>query len=188
MFRSANHNTFGAKVGEVLLTFALMWLSMLLVVGFFTKTGMMVGDFSTNIPVLGPSANFLLHSQHLTLGQALASSSGVMILLGTILFAPLAEEVAFRWFVCHSIASDAHGVILPKGKGLGVVLFGSFILFGLAHGHWYFSIMLQGVGGLWLARLWFRNSPEAHSSYFSCVTAHSLYNISVVTTVWLMAS
>lgn len=184
MFQSANHKTFGAHVGEVLVTFALMWICMLVVVGFFKATSLLTGDFSTNIPVLGPSINLWLQSQHFTLGQALASPYMVVGVLMTIFGAPFLEEVLFRGFVCNSMATDDHGRL--KVQGLFTVLAGSFIIFGLAHGHWYFSVMLQGVGGLWLARLWFRNGPSQKSSYLSCVAAHSLYNISVVTSVWLM--
>ena len=165
-----------------------MWLSMLLVVGFFQKTGMLPGDFSKNVPVLGVVVNYYwLHWDSTGLSEALNSPFAVAGVLGAVLFAPLLEEVVFRWLFCGSAASDNDGKILPKGKGLGVILAGSFILFGLAHGHGYFSVMLQGVGGLWLARLWFCNGTNHWSSYFSCVAAHSLYNISVIMTVWLMS-
>ncbi len=187
MFRSAEHKTLGARVGEIGFTVFLMWFGMLLVVGFFQKTGMMPGDFSKNVPILGTIVNYWLQSNHTTLAESLNSPLAVAGVLGAVLFAPLVEEIIFRWLFCRGWASDHEGNILPHGKGLGIILAGSFIAFGLAHGHGYFSVMLQGVGGLWLARLWFRNGPNHWSSYFSCVAAHSLYNISVITTVWLMS-
>ncbi|TSC74229.1 MAG: hypothetical protein G01um101444_347 [Parcubacteria group bacterium Gr01-1014_44] len=184
MFRSAENHTFGTRAREVLATVAMMWFGMLLVVSFFKAVGLAFVDFKTNTPILGVGVNYWLHSHSFTLGQVLASPQEVMQLLVVMFGAPLLEEVLFRGFVCSGMASDDNGKLKPQG--LFTVLAGSFIIFGLFHGHWYLSVMVQGVIGLWLARLWFRNGPSRSASYFSCVAAHSLYNISVVTTVWLM--
>lgn len=185
MFQSANNNTFGAKAREVLATVALMWLSMLLVVSFFKFVGLASVDF-TSTPVLGATLNNWLDSHSLTLGEALTSPFVVIQVLIIILGAPFLEEVLFRGFFCGFLASDDSGTLKPRG--VFAVLAGSFILFGLAHGHGYFSVLLQGVGGLFLARLWFRNGPNQRESYFSTVAAHSLYNISVVITTWIWLS
>ena len=181
MFVSAEHKTFGARAVEVLATFALWWLSMQLVVYALKLIGVGFAELGADIPVAGVSVNLYLISHNLTLGQALASPSVVVVVttLMTMFGAPFLEEALFRGFVCNA-ASDDSGVLKPRGHF--TVIAGSFILFGLFHGHWYFSVMLQGVGGLWLARLWFRNGPSQKWSYFSCVAAHCLYNVSVLAT------
>jgi hypothetical protein len=186
MFQSADNNTFGARAREVLATFAKMWLWMLAVVIFFKIIGFAIIGSHGSMPLLGVIANYLLDSHNLTLKQALVSPFAVLGVVIVIFAAPFVEEIIFRWCVCGSLASDDSGKLKPNGKGLGVVLAGSFIFFGLAHGFGYFSLMLQGVGGLLLAMLWFRNGHNTKASYFSCVAAHSLYNISVVVTEWIM--
>lgn len=184
MFKSADNYTFGTRTREILATVALMWFSMLLAVSVLKVSGLASVNFSNNMPVLGVSVNYWLQSQSLTLGQALVSPFAIWQLLGIFVIAPFGEEVVFRG-ICSAVA-DEKGKLMPRF--LFVIISWSFIAFGLAHGHWYFSVMVQGVGGLWLARLWFRNGPNMQASYFSCVAAHSLYNISCVTAVWLMAS
>ena len=179
MFVSAEHKTFGARAVEVLATFALWWFSMQVVWHVLKFSGLNFAEIGGDTPVAGFTLNYWLHSHNLTFGQAIASPS-VDVVMGTLITmfgAPFLEEVLFRGFFC-SVASDENGNL--KARGLFTVLVGSFILFGLVHGHWYYSVMLQGVGGLWLARLWFRNGPSQKWSYFSCVAAHCLYNISVL--------
>jgi len=185
MFRSAEHKTLGAKITEVFATVFLMRACALAAVAFFQAVGLISLDFSDNVPLLGVSANALLHHFHLTVNQALASPWVVMGVIVTIVGAPFAEEIAFRWFVCRSCASDTSGNLIPGGKGAGTVLLGSFLVFGVAHGAGYFSLMIQGVGGLWLAMLFFRNGPDLKTAYFSCVAAHSLYNTMIVMETWL---
>src|SRR3989344_4229324 len=97
MFRSAEHKTLGAKIGEIGFTVFLMWFGMLAVVSFCKITGLASVNFSTDAPILGVSANyFWLHSNTITLGEALNSPFAVMGVLGTVLFAPLLEEAVFR--------------------------------------------------------------------------------------------
>jgi len=188
MFKSANNYTFEARAREVLATVSLMWFAMLVVICFFKVVGLASVDFSHDMPILGVSANYLLQSNELTVNQALTSPFVVMGILITVIGAPLAEEILFRWFICRSCASDVRGNLRPGGVGLGIVLVGSFILFGIAHGQGYFSLMIQGVGGLLLARLFFRNGPDLKSAYFSCVAAHGLYNTSIVLVSWIWLS
>ncbi|MEK7131884.1 MAG: CPBP family glutamic-type intramembrane protease [Patescibacteria group bacterium] len=157
---------------------------MLLAVSFFEVVGLASINLSSGFPLLGISGNYLLHLKHLTLNQALTSPFVVIGVLIVIVVAPLLEEVVFRG-ICPAV-SDDNGKLKPKL--LFIVLGWSFIGFGLAHGHGLFSLMVQGVGGLLLARLWFCNGPNMRESYFSCVAAHSLYNISVVIIAWLWAS
>ncbi len=181
MFKSVEHKTFWPRFGEVLVTVALAWFGMLLVASFFKVVGLASVSFNdANTPVLGFSVNYWLQSHSLTFGEALASPSAYMVVI-IIFGAPFLEEILFRGFVCN-MASDDNGHLKPRG--IFTLLAGSFILFGLVHGRGYFSVLIQGVVGLFLARLWFRNGPGQKSSYFSCVAAHSLYNISVVATTW----
>ncbi len=186
MFSPAGHKTFGARAIEVLATVALMWFSMLFVVTFFKIILPDSVDYATSIPAMGVSLNWWLDSQNLTLGHAFSSVLGVLGVLGIIMFAPLLEEPLFRGLPC-SVASDNNGELRPRW-GIFVVIVVSFILFGLAHGHGYFSVMLQGVGGLFLARLFFRNGPNTRTSLLSGMAAHSLYNISVVIVTWFASS
>jgi membrane protease YdiL (CAAX protease family) len=158
-----------------------MWFGMLTVVSFFKAIGLASVDFGTSMPVMGATLNYWLQSHSLSLGQALTSPFVVMQVLIIIFGAPFLEEIIFRG-PCRAL-SDKEGTLKPEF--LFVVLSWSFIAFGLANGYGYFSVLLQGVGGLFLARLWFRNGPSRSASYFSCVAAHSLYNISVVITTWL---
>ena len=184
MFSSAGYKTFGAKFGEVGFTVFLMWGAMLVVVGLFKVIGLIASiDFNTNLPLLGITANYLLH--YSTFDQALAVSvAAVLGVIFSAVAAPLWEEVVFRG-PCKAL-SDKDGKLKPEF--LFIVLGWSFIAFGLGHGHLYFSVLLQGVGGLFLARLWFRNGPSSRASYWSCVAAHSLYNISVIIIVWMSGS
>ena len=183
MFKSANNDTFGAKTREVLATFALMWFYMLVIISLFKLTGFVKVDLANNAPFLGACLNYWFGSNHLTLADALNSPVGVVTVLGIIIVAPfLVEEFLFRgtpWF----ITKDENGA-LKKGGWL-IIVAGSFVLFGLAHRHGIFSLMVQGVSGLLLARLWFRNGPDSVASYWSTATAHSLFNISLLLVAWL---
>lgn len=177
MFVSANNQTFGARAREVLAHVAAMLLWMLLIVVFFRAVGFSDINNSNNTPLLGVIGNYFLHSHHFTLATMLASAFVVMGVLITCFGAPILEEIVFRGLVCGFVASDEHGKMRPAG--IFAVLTGSFIFFGLVHGQGYFSIMLQGVLGLFLAHLWFRNGPNRWAAALSCMAAHSLYNISI---------
>lgn len=178
MFGSAGHKTFGAYAKEVLATVLLMRLWLWFIQKVFVVLG--VADAGlTNTPLLGVTGNYFLRSHDLTLETMLVSSFVVLGIFLSCVSAPILEEILFRWFVCRSMASDANGELVGQGRGLGTVLVGSFIFFGLAHGHGVFSIMLQGVMGLFLAILFLRNGPNLRVAVVSCMVAHSLYNISV---------
>ncbi len=116
MFVSAEHKTFGARAIEVGFTVFLMWFGMLLAVSLINVTGLASIDFRTNTPLLGVSANYVwLHSNSITLGQALTEPLAVIGVLGSVLFAPLGEEILFRGFVCDNMASDRKGNLKPQG-------------------------------------------------------------------------
>src|SRR3989338_10832003 len=100
---------------------------MLLVVSFFKLTGLFTVNFSTNVPILGVSANyFWLHSNTITLGEALNSPFAVMGVLGTVIFAPLLEEAVFRGLVCKPVSDETRKL---KPQFLFVILVVSFIAF-----------------------------------------------------------
>lgn len=182
MFSPAGHKTFGAKFIEIGFTVFMMWFAMLVVVSFLNAVGLASIDIANNMPILGFWPNQMLLSHHFTVSQMLSSPYAVMGVLITIAGAPLLEEVLFRG-ICPALA-DENGRLRPKL--LLIVLAVSFIGFGLVHGHGYISVMIQGVGGLLLTMLWYRNGPSMRSSYFSGVAAHSLYNISCVLVVWML--
>lgn len=178
MFRSAEHKTWRKLALEVLLTVALMRLWVSVVIYILKAAGLAAQVDLSHTPFLGVSTNYLLPGFNFDLAQGLTSPWVIMGLLIAIVGAPIVEEIVFRWFVCRSLASDFYGnlISIPKGKGLGIVLVGSFIVFGILHGQGYFSLMIQGVGGLLLARLFFRNGPDLKTACISCMTAHGLYN------------
>lgn len=186
MFSSAGNNTFGSRVREVLAAVAMMWFCMLAAVALFKAIGFAKVGQLGSMPLLGVTTSYLFHSHYFTLEHASVSPFVVMGVLIIVLGAPIMEEIVFRGFFCGYVASDDDGKIKPRG--VWMVLAGSFIFFGLAHGNGYFSLMVQGVGGLLLARLWFRNGPNMWAAYLSCVAAHSLYNTSVLATWWLRNS
>lgn len=184
MFSSAGNKNFGEYAREVLATVAFAFIYILLVLCLFRVLGFIGPGTGSKVdfPLFNSiGVNWFLSSNHLTVMQALATPIIALKFLGTVVFAPLLEEVLFRGVVCN-FASDEFGRIKPRGEMY--VLGGAFILFGLLHGDWYLSIMIQGVFGLLLARLWFRNGPNQKKSYISCVAAHSLYNLLIVASIW----
>ena len=187
MFRSAGHKTLRARVWEVVLTVAMMRLCVWVAISILKALGLAAQVDLSHTPFLGVSTNYLLPGFNFDPAQGLTSPWVILGLLIAIVGAPHMEEIVFRWFVCRSLASDDSGNLIstPEGKGLGIVLFGSFIVFGILHGQGYFSLAIQGVGGLFLARLWFRNGPGLKAAYFSCVAAHSFYNASVAIQEWI---
>lgn len=187
MFQSAEHKKLSTIVLDILVTVALARLCVFVAISIFKASGLAANIDLSHTPLLGVSTNYLLPGFHFNSEQGLTSSWEVMGFLIAVVGAPFVEELVFRWFVCRSLASDNQMELIsvPEGKGLGIVLVGSFIVFGILHGQGYFSLMVQGVGGLLLARLWFRNGPDLKTAYFSCVAAHSLYNLSVVVQEWV---
>lgn len=187
MFQSAGHKTLSAKILDVVVTVALMRLCVFVAIAIFKAAGFMANVDLSSAPLLGVSTNYLLPGFHFNPEQGLTSPWVVMGFLIAVVGAPFVEELVFRWLVCRSLASDPYGnlISVPEGKGMGIVLVGSFVVFGILHGQGYFSLMIQGVGGLFLARLWFRNGPDLKTAYFSCVAAHSFYNLSVAIQEWV---
>ncbi len=185
MFRSANYKTLGAKFGDIGFTVFLMWSIMLLATSLFKVTGLANIDFSNNPPFLGFVQHLWLDSQHLTFNQVQASTAETMNFISIIIVAPfIVEEIVFRavpWY----LVKDGNGGIKPGG--MAVILAISGIGFGLAHGHGIYSLMVQGVGGLFLVRLFCRSvmGENWRSAYFSAASAHSLYNITCVVVWWL---
>ena len=185
MFSSAGNRSAREYAREVLATVAFAFIYISLVLCLFRVLGFIGSDTGSNVnfPLFSSiSVNWFLSSNHLTVMQALATPIVAFKFLGTVIFAPVIEEVLFRGIVCN-FASDEFGRLKPRSEM--IIFGGAFIVFGLLHGNWYLSIMIQGVFGLLLARLWFRNGPKQRASYISCVVAHSLYNLLVVANIWL---
>jgi membrane protease YdiL (CAAX protease family) len=177
MFRSAEHKTVGGHINDVMATVAYMFLWVL----FFSLClqpllGAISGTVPNNELVLGAIPNYFLHDWNMNSKEAIASGLGWQ-LVGACIVAPFLEEILFRGVVCLS-SSDENGKL--RHWGVMMILAVSFILFGMAHRQGLHSILVQGVIGLLLARLWFRSGPNQYASYFSCVAAHALYNFAVI--------
>jgi membrane protease YdiL (CAAX protease family) len=182
MFASGGNRSFWSRAQETFAAFAYVWLWVL-----FFNLLLQLSGLVASVPVpdtgalLGVLPNYILRHEHLTLKMAVSSELG-WTLFGACVAAPFLEEIIFRGAVC-SWASNDDGTIKPRG--IWTILAGSFIIFGILHGQGLYSVMVQGVGGLIWANLWFRNGPSQRASYFSCVAAHALYNFSVVVTIAL---
>lgn len=89
------------------------------------------------------------------------------------LCAPIFEELMFR----HVPLQLTKLVQLPsealKLKLLMLTVLLSSLIFGLAHGRGWESVLIQGVGGLALCWVYIKNGY----SYWSSVTAHALWNL-----------
>ena len=179
MFQSAENHTFGTRVREVGASVAFMFIWVLF---FSLCLQPFLSEISGTIPknelVLGVIPNYVLHDYwRMGVQEAIASGLGWRLVAACII-APFIEEIIFRGAVCLLAADD-------KGKlrhwGVMLILALSCIGFGMAHRNGLInSIMIQGVVGLFLARLWFKNGPGQKASYFSCVAAHSLYNFCII--------
>lgn len=108
--------------------------------------------------------------------QALQTNAAPTMFAGVIV-APILEETG-RAFVLR-FASDGYGRVTNRWA---IYLF-SGIVFGLLHGAGLFSIGLQGVLGMMLARLWFKNGPNENIRTVSCMVVHGLYNFTVIAMV-----
>jgi len=96
----------------------------------------------------------------------------VVLVFSALLFAPFVEEFVFR----DLVITLARG--LPPAKASVIMIFFCGVVFGMAHGS-PFKIMVQGVIGILLAKLYLKNGPNRLSSYLSCVFVHSAYNFIV---------
>ncbi len=164
------------RLYSILATFGMMWLWLTLLV-IAAKAGG-IGRMSTDLethPFVGVFANVAISIWQLNLQHLQASQLSAMFLM-TCLLAPLAEEILFRALVCHAWAGDGKGNLMNWWPVLGI----SAVLFGFLHTFSYSGVLLQGMLGFQLAMLWYRNGPSQRWSYFSCVAAHGLYNLSVI--------
>jgi len=90
-----------------------------------------------------------------------------------IIFAPLWEELAWRWFPI-TLARQ-----LKKHLGIELlwpIVVLSSIHFGWGHGFGPISLLMQGIGGMALSYVYIKNG----FSYWSSVTMHALWNLTVV--------
>lgn len=179
MFKSSGNQTFGARATEVGASVACMFLWVLffsLCLRLFANA--FYGSVHGNELILGVIPNIVLHD-YLRMGSREAVASGLSwVFVSACIVAPFLEEIFFRALFC-GVSADRSGKL--SHWGWAVILSGSFIVFGLAHRNGLYSVLVQGVIGLFLARLWFRNGPGQKASYFSCVAAHGLYNFAVIT-------
>ena len=159
-----------SRLYSILGTLGAMWLWYMLIV---VLSGLVGGADSSiraaSHPFVGIMPNLML-------------AANPMMSFGATFFAacvcaPLAEEAIFRGLICHRIAGRTED---GRPKDWWPIIAFSFLLFGFLHTFNYDGVMLQGVYGLMLAMLWYRNGTSQKSSYFSCVLAHASYNFSVL--------
>ena len=169
-FAPAENKGFGDYEREVLATVARSFIWVMVVLFIFLKIGL-ISSICSNVNF----SVWFLNQKDVSLSQAFGSAFAVFQFLGTLVFAPFLEELVFRVLPCV-LATDDSGKLRPR-IGVPIVLFGSFFAFGYVHGQGYLSIIIQGVLGLFLLRLFLRNGPRIWVAYLSCVAAHSMYNL-----------
>lgn len=91
------------------------------------------------------------------------------------IWAPLWEELAFRFAPITLAKHFGKEVIMPV-----IVL--SSVLFGWGHGYGPISLLIQGVGGFLFSILYIKNN----FSYWSTVTAHFLWNFTLIFVIPLL--
>lgn len=84
------------------------------------------------------------------------------------LFAPLWEELAFRYVPITIARNAGHKYILP-------IVVGSSIFFGVLHGG-VINILIQGVGGILMSYVYIKNGY----CYWSSTAYHFLWNAMLV--------
>lgn len=82
------------------------------------------------------------------------------------LMAPLGEEYLYRHFPIQA-------TLKLKPELLNHTIIFSAIIFGLAHGHGWWSVIWQGATGLGITYVYIKNGY----SYWSAVITHSAWNI-----------
>ncbi len=104
---------------------------------------------------------------------ATLSQSALLMLFMKLIFAPVMEEAAFRYFPLTLAKNMEYGQI----RAIIFVVGG--IVFGVLHGH-ALNIFIQGVVGVFLGYLYLKNHRSDLMSYLSCVAVHMLYNFTVI--------
>lgn len=171
-----------ARLGEIGVTFSLVWLWVTLVLA---AIGVVMLNVSGAVGVEDLGARLyeglLPFGMKSLFAEASLNGSLFLIFLTTVVLAPLIEET-FRAGLCELCTDDKTGGV----KHVFVLLAGSFLGFGLLHGGGYFSILIQGSLGLLLGRLWFRTIKAADGSssklwaYFANVFVHAAYNFCIL--------
>lgn len=122
-----------------------------------------LGDYHAFVPKLTAAAGF---------------GTFLMVFLTTCVIAPLVEEM-FRGALIQGFCMDSKTGEMKNPMIIGAM---SFIFFGMLHGG-YVNILIQGVLGLVLARLWFKvgGTPKSWGwRYLSMAAVHGAYNFCFV--------
>lgn len=160
-------------------TFALTWLwvtTLLFVVGLIAK----ISDSLAILPdsaTVGILPNWFDDFVGRVRSRDVTDIAFWQHLFLAIVAAPLVEESIFRLLVCRvAEVTEQWKLKWP------IVIVGSFILFGMLHPNRVWSIFIQGVAGLLLARLYLSYKGKSQLAAFaSCVIVHAGYNFSVET-------
>jgi membrane protease YdiL (CAAX protease family) len=92
-----------------------------------------------------------------------------LIIVSSVVVAPLVEEVMFRYLPLTLVRGTG------KARELAVIIGICGVLFGYLHGS-AFNVFIQGVGGALYGWLFLKNHSSAKAAYFSCVIVHALHN------------
>jgi membrane protease YdiL (CAAX protease family) len=104
---------------------------------------------------------------------ALLSRSVILMLFMKLIFAPVVEEAAFRYFPITMVKN------MERSQIRATIIVVGGIVFGILHGH-VLNILIQGVVGVILGYLYLRNYRSDLTSYLSCVAVHMMYNFTVL--------
>lgn len=176
-FSTAENKCFADYERETFATVARSFIWVMVLLYALLQSGL-IGSVDSSVDFVSdgsPLVDWFLKKTNISLPHAFGSAFATFQFLGTIVFAPFLEELVFRALPC-ALATDATGKLRPR-IGVPIILVGSFFAFGYVHGQGYLSMMIQGVLGLFLMRLFLRNGPKLWVSYLSCVVAHAMYNL-----------
>lgn len=173
------------RFGEMSFTFALTYLwvmTILLIMNVAAFAGAAIELGATITQMISVVPNILAeYTPQITADAGM--STFVLAFITTCIIAPLVEEM-FRAALLQFACEDKD---TGEMKNFFLIMAMSFIFFGMLHGG-YMNILIQGVLGLLLARLWFKvwkGKPTRTGylwRYFSMVAVHAAYNFCIMGT------
>lgn len=168
-----------SKLGEMSFTFALtyLWVMTILLimnVAAFAGAAVEIGTVVTQVLSAVPEV-LAEYSPQLTADAGMGTF--FLAFMTTCVIAPLVEEM-FRAALLQFACEDKD---TGEMKNFFLIMAMSFIFFGMLHGG-YVNILIQGVLGLLLARLWFKVGSSPAWKYLSMVCVHAAYNFCIMGT------
>jgi membrane protease YdiL (CAAX protease family) len=104
--------------------------------------------------------------------STLQASLGLQLFLA-VLMAPIFEEIIFRLLPLTLVKRSHPEVILAVQLGV------CGVIFGWVHGS-PINILIQGVGGFMLGRLYMKNNSSMLAAWGSTALVHAMYNLTVI--------